>query len=91
MKRYNYNISAYSITSVLVIIIIIAFLLRDNFIVEWIMSINIAIKNLRNEFFPSFSTDIDDYLQFVPALLLLGLKFSGYKGDMIIRDFLCSF
>ena len=87
MKKYNYSISAYSITSVLVIIIIIAFLIGNNFIVEWIMSVNIAIKNLRNEFFPSFSTDIDDYLQFVPALLLLGLKFSGYKGDMDNKRF----
>lgn len=37
-------------------------------------------RNLRNTYFPSFRHHYDDYLQYAPAGVLLGLKIGGVEG-----------
>lgn len=41
---------------------------------------NDKFRELRNSFTPSFHHHYDDYLQYAPAALMLGLKISGVKG-----------
>ncbi|WP_099465667.1 phosphatase PAP2 family protein [Parabacteroides provencensis] len=36
--------------------------------------------DLRNSYIPSFSNHYDDYLQYVPAVAMIGLKIGGVKG-----------
>lgn len=48
-------------------------------------------RNLRNDYLPKFSHDADDYLQFVPAAVLLGMRAWGIEGRsswgrMIVSD-----
>ena len=87
MKKFKYNITTYSVVSILVLIVIAAFLIGNNFIVDFIRNVNIDVRTIRNEYFSSFSTDIDDFLQFVPAILMLTLTFCNYKGDMGNKQF----
>ena len=37
-------------------------------------------RRLRNDYLPKFNNHTDDYLQFVPAALILGLKAAGVEG-----------
>ena len=37
-------------------------------------------RSLRNEYMPSFNYHYDDYLQFAPGVLMIGLKLGGVKG-----------
>lgn len=41
---------------------------------------NDHFRDLRNRFVPGFRYHYDDYLQYAPAALMLGLKVSGLKG-----------
>lgn len=38
------------------------------------------IRELRNRYIPTFRRHYDDYLQYVPAATVFGLKFAGVKG-----------
>lgn len=53
-------------------------------------------RSLRNEYMPSFNYHYDDYLQFAPGALMLGLKLGGVKGRsswnrMLVSDAFSSF
>lgn len=37
-------------------------------------------RSLRNDYMPEFSNHTDDYMQFAPAAVMLGLKAAGVKG-----------
>ncbi len=37
-------------------------------------------REFRNRYFPTFHDDLDDYMQYGPAILAYGLKFGGVKG-----------
>lgn len=37
-------------------------------------------RGLRNEYIPTFSQHYDDYLQFAPAMAMIGMKIGGIKG-----------
>lgn len=39
-----------------------------------------GFRHLRNDFVPSFRFRYDDYLQYAPAALMLGLKIGGVRG-----------
>lgn len=39
-----------------------------------------SFKNMRNSYIPSFSSHYDDYLQYAPGAILLGLKSFGVEG-----------
>lgn len=43
-------------------------------------SIDSDIAALRNNWMPAFDYSYDDYLQYAPAGVMLGLKISGYEG-----------
>lgn len=54
-------------------------------------SLDSDIKNIRDNAIPTFRYKYDDYLQYTPAALTLGLKAFGYKGRtgwgrMIVAD-----
>lgn len=37
-------------------------------------------RSLRNDYLPQFSRHADDYLQYAPAIVMLGMKSFGVKG-----------
>ena len=37
-------------------------------------------RGLRNDYIPRFDRSLDNYTQYLPAAVMLGLKFSGVKG-----------
>lgn len=37
-------------------------------------------RSLRNDYLPTFDRHADDYLQYLPAAVMLGMKFGGVKG-----------
>ena len=39
-----------------------------------------GFRHLRNDYVPSFRLHYDDYLQYAPAALMLGLKIGGVRG-----------
>jgi PAP2 superfamily protein len=41
---------------------------------------NAKFRSLRNDFVPNYNTKIDDYIQYLPAAVMLGLKVGGVKG-----------
>lgn len=41
---------------------------------------NGKFRSLRNDFVPNYNTKIDDYIQYLPAAVMLGLKVGGVKG-----------
>ena len=48
-------------------------------------------RSLRNDYLPRFNIRVDDYLQYVPAAVMLGMKVAGVKGRsswgrMIVSD-----
>ena len=43
-------------------------------------SIDTDIWNLRNELMPAFDYSYDEYLQYAPVGVMLGLKAAGYEG-----------
>ena len=48
-------------------------------------------RSLRNDYLPRFNRRVDDYLQYVPAAVMLGMKVAGVKGRsswgrMIVSD-----
>lgn len=45
-----------------------------------IKSGNERFHNLRNDYIPSFRHHYDDYLQYAPAVVMLGMKAAGVKG-----------
>lgn len=50
-----------------------------------------SIRQIRNNAFPDFSCAYDDYLQYAPAVMLLGMKAFGYEsrsgwGRMLVSD-----
>ncbi len=50
-----------------------------------------GIRHLRNDYIPSFHYHYDDYLQYAPAALMLGVKAGGVKsrsswGRMLVSD-----
>lgn len=50
-----------------------------------------SIRQIRNNAFPDFSCAYDDYLQYSPAVVLLGMKAFGYEsrsgwGRMLVSD-----
>ena len=54
-------------------------------------NIDTDIRALRNEAMPSFRWHYDDYLQYAPAGVLIGLKAGGYEsrsswGRMLVSD-----
>ena len=48
----------------------------------WIDNLNNGVRNLRESYMPYFNHGYDDFIQFFPALLLLGLKLGGFKGKL---------
>jgi len=48
------------------------------------------IYHLRNIYTPSFAYRYDDYLPYLPVVLLFGLKFAGVKGRNSWKQFLVS-
>lgn len=88
MQKANHILWIYSIASAVVVVIITAFLIgNNNIIVEWLREINLSIRDIRTAHFSSFSTSIDDFLQFVPAALFLILTLCGYKGKLRTKRF----
>ena len=48
-------------------------------------------RNLRNEYLPRFNRHLDDYMQYAPAVAMLGLKASGVQsrsswGRLLVSD-----
>ena len=48
-------------------------------------------RSLRNDFLPQFHSEVDNYTQYLPAAILIGLKTSGVKsrsswGRMLVSD-----
>lgn len=48
-------------------------------------------RNLRNDYLPRFSRHVDDYMQYAPAAVMLGMKAAGVQsrsswGRMIVSD-----
>ena len=72
----------FKMTSVLVPLIL------SGIAVEWAKQ---PVNDLRNAYVPNFRHKYDDYLQYAPAVLMLGLKIGGVKsrsswGRMITAD-----
>lgn len=43
-----------------------------------------GFRHLRNDYVPSFRLHYDDYLQYAPAALMLGLKIGGVQGAQFV-------
>ena len=65
------------------ILITYGFLALEN---DNLKALNNSIKNEMQEDHPFFSTKIDDYLQYAPALTVYGLNAMGIKGRNNFRD-----
>lgn len=55
-----------------------------------IHSVDQYIYHLRNVYIPSFAYSYDDYLPYLPLVLLFGLKFADVKGRNSWKQFLTS-
>ena len=58
----------------------LAFCARTNAQMPERHSLDSDIAALRNNWMPAFDYSYDDYLQYAPAGVMLGLKIGGYEG-----------
>lgn len=83
------NVGRKGLWSVISIIVLLTAL--DNPLAAQLASIDTDIKHIRDNAIPSFRYKYDDYLQYAPAALTIGLKAFGYQGRtgwgrMIVAD-----
>lgn len=78
--RNHKTVTIAIIIIIALIIIISIFLPVNNIIYDWIRDLNNKIYNLRAETLNNFSNKIDNYIQFIPLVILFILKIYGLQG-----------